>query len=201
MSWYGKKINSNLFNIKIDGLDVIGEDITPNESFNRRETSRKSIIGGTESVMRTTYVRRDWTFKLHLPIDPLYPNIYDSTFKTWQSKPVEIISKELGGNVPINAEIIVKRTHEKPRTLLVDVQVIEIPSATSLIPDDKVKTPTTKVVTTTSTSNKSDKSSTKSKTKTSKNNTKSSKSSKKSTKKSSKSTKKNKGSNVTKVNK
>lgn len=185
---YNKKLKSKLFNITIDGFDVIGEDISPNESFNRRETSRKAIIGGTESVIRTSYIRRDWSFKLHFQIDPEYPDVYDDMLRLWQSKPVEVISKELGGK--FNAEVIVKRTHSTPRYLDVDVQVIEIPSSTSLIPNDTVKVPTTKV-TTTSSKNKNSKKNTKKNTKTSK----------KTTKKTSNKNTKKKGSNITKVSK
>lgn len=150
MEMYSEKINANQFNISIDGLQLIGEEISPNESFNRRETSRKHIIGGTQSVIRTNYIHRDFSFTCHLRIDPLYPDIYDSTFQLWQSKPVEVISKELGGK--FNAECVIKKKHETPAYLTIEVQLIEIPE-TSLIPNDSVKVPTDKI-TKTSTKNK-----------------------------------------------
>ena len=143
MEMYSEQIDSNHFNISIDGLQLIGEDISPNESFNRRETSRKNIIGGTQSVIRTNYIHRDFSFTSHLRVDPLYPDIYDTTFQLWQSKAVEVISKELGGK--FNAECIVKKKHETPSYLTIEVQLIEIPSETSLIPDDVVKVPTDKI--------------------------------------------------------
>lgn len=143
MEMYNEKVDSNHFNVSIDGLQLVGEEITPNESFNRRETSRKNIIGGTQSVIRTGYIQRDFTFKSHLRVDPDYPDVYDSTFKLWQSKPVEVISKEMGGK--FNAECIVKKLHETPAYLTIEVQLIEIPDETSLIPNDVVKTPTDKI--------------------------------------------------------
>lgn len=190
MKMYSEKINANHFNISIDGLQLIGEDISPNESFNRRETSRKHIIGGTQSVIRTNYIHRDFSFTCHLRIDPLYPDIYDSTFKLWQSKPVEVISKELGGK--FNAECIVKKKHETPAYLTVEVQLIEIPGETSLIPNDAVKVPTDKIT----------KSSTKDKNKDSKKDTKkTTKNTKKTTKKGKGKTNTKKGNKITKVKK
>lgn len=196
MRAYAKDIDSKYFNVSIDGFSLIGEDISPNESFNRRETSRKNIIGGTQSVVRTNYIHRDFSFVSHLRTDPLYPDIYDETFRLWQSKPVEVISKELGGK--FNAECIVKRKHETPSYLTIEVQLIEIPDATSLIPDDAFIVPTDKVTKTSSKDTKKD--TKKTNKKTDKKNT------KKTTKKSGKDSKKKKntkqkGSKITKVNK
>lgn len=196
MSAYAKDIDSKYFNVSIDGFSLIGEDISPNESFNRRETSRKSIIGGTQSVVRTNYIHRDFSFVSHLRIDPLYPDIYDETFQVWQSKPVEVISKELGGK--FNAECIVKRKHETPSYLTIEVQLIEIPDATSLIPDDSFVVPTDKVTKTSTKNTKKDTKKTNKKTD-KKNTKKTTKKSGKDSKK--KKNKKQKGSNITKVNK
>ncbi len=191
MSWYSDKIDSKYFNLSIDGLDLIGEDLDPNESYNRRETSRKAIIGGTQRVIRTNYIHRDFSLNCYVPIDPAYPDIYDSTFRLWQSKPVEVISKEMGGK--FDAECIIKKKHESPAYLTLEIQLIEIPSETSLIPNDTVKVPTDKITTTvTSKSNKNTKN-----TKNTKKNSK--KTSKKKTSKNSEKKGKKKGNNITKV--
>lgn len=193
---YSDKIDSKFFNVSIDGLSLIAEDLTPNSSFNRRETARHNIIGGTQRIVRTTYVHRDFSFTSHVRVDPLYPDVYDETFKLWHSKPVEVISKEMGGK--FNAECIVKKTHETPSYLRLEIQLIEIPDETSLIPNDTISVPTDKV---TQTNKKDNKKNTKKDTKktTKKDSKKDKKNTKKTTKKSNKKTKKKKGSNITKV--
>lgn len=191
MQMYSPKIDSKYFNVTIDGLDLIGRDFSPSESFNRRETSRHAIIGGTQNVMRTTYVPRDFTFTCKLQIDPLYPDIYDSTFELWMSKPVEVISRELGGGL-FKAECKVKRIHETPAYITVEIQLIEIPEVKSNIPNDDFKVLTDKVTTSNTKKGKGKGTSKKG----------SNKSSKKTTKKTKKSTSKNKkkkGSKITKT--
>lgn len=181
MNMYSDAIDSKLFNVSIEGFPLIAEELSPNESFNRRETARHNIIGGTQSVVRTTYVPRDFSFVAHVRVDPLYPDVYDDTFELWQSKPVEVVSKEMGGK--FNAECIIKKIHGTPAYLKLEIQLKEIPDAVSLIPNDIVKVPTDKI---TKTSTKKNKPKT---------------SSKKTTKKSNTKTKKKKGNNITKVNK
>lgn len=162
MDKYNTKVDSKFFNVSIDGLDIIAEEINPSESFNRRETVRKNIIGGTQQVMRGGYIHRDYTITTHFMIDPEYPDIYDDIFIEWQSKPVEVISKELGGK--FDAECIVKRVHDTPNFLKLEIQLAEIPTNVSNIPNDSMKLPAdelsnTKITsskTTTKTTNKTD---------------------------------------------
>ena len=145
MNGYDDTIDTNDYNITIDGYQMIMEECTPNESYNRRETIRHNILGGTQSVMRGNYLPRDYTFTTHLLIDPEHPEVYDSTFKTWQSKPVTVSSGFMGGK--FDAEIIIKRSPcNSPNYLLIEVQVIEIPTGTSLIPNDEFIIPGDKVV-------------------------------------------------------
>ena len=153
MSMYSSTINPNTFNITIDGFPLIIEpEPSPNESYNRRETARHDIIGGTQWVARTTYVPIDVTFTTHVRIDPYYPDIYDSTFKLWMSKPVEVISREFGGK--FNAECIVKKIHSSPAFLTLEIHLTEIPDSTTNIPGDEFVVPTD-VISTTSTKSKS----------------------------------------------
>ena len=169
---YHDHIKSSDYNLSIDGLDIIVEEITPNESFNRRETSRKSIIGGTQTVIRTNYLPRDYNVVCHFLIDPLYPDVYDNIFREWQSKPVEVISKDMGGK--FNAECMLKKSpSDSPNYLRVEIQLVEIPSDKSLIPNDAVKIPTgskIKVTSTRKTNKKSNKKSNKNSNKKNKNN-------------------------------
>ena len=200
MAMYKNTINKNYFNVSIDGYDLIAEEVTVNEAYNRRETSRKNIIGGTQTVIRTNYLPRDYTFITHMLIDPLHPDVYDNIFREWQSKAVEVISKQMGGK--FSAECIVKPSLEdSPNYLRVEIQVIEIPDATSLIPNDTFVSPSNsgdsnlKII---STYNKNKKKN-KDKSKDSKN--KNTKTTKKSNKKDSKKNKKGKGNNITKTKK
>ncbi len=151
MEMYREKIDNDFFNISIDGLDLIAEDIIVNESFNRRETIRKNIIGGTQHVIRGGYLPRDFTIHTHVLVDPLFPDVYDSTFQEWHSKPVEVISRELGGK--FDAEVIVKRTHDAPNYLKLDIHIVEIPSSTSNIPNDSMKVKSDELKETTTTTN------------------------------------------------
>ena len=44
---YPEKVDASFYSVSIDGYDLIAEEINPSESYNRRETSRHDIIGGT----------------------------------------------------------------------------------------------------------------------------------------------------------
>ena len=193
MAMYSSDINPDVFNITIDGFPLIIEgEPSPNESFNRRETARHNIIGGTQWVARTTYVPVDVSFTTHVRIDPYYPDIYDSTFKLWMSKNVEVISREFGNFM---AECKVKKLHSSPAFLKLEIQLTEIPGSKSNIPNDEFVVPTDKITT----SNKSTGKGT-SKGKSKSNNTK--KTTKKTnTKKNSKKNGKKKGSKITKTKK
>ena len=182
---YSSKVNKDFYNVSIDGYDLIAEEINPSEAFNRRETGRKSVIGGTQVVVRTNYIPRDFTIVTHLLIDPLYPNVYDSIFQEWQSKDVEVVSKYMGGK--FNAECIVKPSYEdSPNYMKVEIQLVEIPDTKSLIPNDEFKAP----------ENKSDE---ELKIISKKSKKKNKKKSKKSTNKSKDNKKKKKGGNITKT--
>ena len=189
---YHNHVATTDYNLSIDGFDIVAETISPNESFNRRETARKGIIGGTQTVIRTNYIVRDFTVNCHFMIDPLYPDVYDNIFREWQSKPVEVICKEMGGK--FNAECTIKKSVDKsPQFLKVDIQLVEIPSD-SLIPNDTFKLPSDKDngITFTKSSKKASKN----------NNSKTSNKKDNKKKKSSKnSKKKSKGSNITKTKK
>lgn len=137
---YNEKVDKNFYNVSIEGFDLIAEEVTPSEAYNRRETSRKNIIGGTQHVIRTNYLNRDYTIITHLLIDPLYPDVYDNTFRDWMSRPVEVISKHMGGK--FFAECIVKPSVEdSPNYLKLEIQLIEIPDTKSLIPNDVFSAP------------------------------------------------------------
>lgn len=137
---YGDNVAKDNFNISLDGYEMIMEEVSVNEGFNRRETIRHNILGGTQSVMRGNYLPRDYTFTTHFLIDPNFPDVYDSIIREWQSKPVEVISRYMGGK--FKAEVIIKKTPTiYPNYLSLEIQVIEIPSKKSLIPNEEYITP------------------------------------------------------------
>lgn len=175
---YDKNVDADFYNITLDGYQLIMEDFTPNESFNRRETIRHNILGGTQSVMRGNYLPRDFNFTTHFLIDPDYPDVYDDIFRDWQSKAVEVISKYMGGK--FKAEVIIKKspTQQSPNYLAMDIQVIEIPEEKSLIPKDEFNVPKDVITPVTVTSSKKKTTNKKSSKKTNKNKNKNSKSSK-----------------------
>lgn len=166
--FYDKKYDTDFYNVTIDGYDIIAEEITPTEAYNRRETVRHNIIGGTQTVIRTNYIPRDYTITTHLLIDPLYPDVYNNILNEWQSKPVEVVSKYFGGK--FNAECIIKPDfNESPNYIKLEIQLIEIPDTESLIPDDVFKAPSNdKKVTVKSTKKNTKKSKNKKKTDTDK---------------------------------
>lgn len=144
MQLYDNKFNDN-FNMEIDGVTLFAESVSPEESYNRRETNTINILGGTQYTQRTTYVARKFSFTTHLIVEPDRPDIYDDLFREWMSKPCEVISPDLGGM--FNASIIVKTEHTGPRTLTVTITVTEIPEETSNIPDDSFTIPEDKLET------------------------------------------------------
>lgn len=192
VAMYDKNVDADFYNISLDGYDMIMEEFTPNESFNRRETIRHNILGGTQSVMRGNYLPRDFNFTTHFLIDEEHPDVYDDIIREWQSKPVEVISKYMGGK--FKAEVIIKKgaTQQSPNYLAMEIQVIEIPEEKSLIPKDEFIIPKDVItpIKVSSTKKKATKKNTKKTTKT--NNKKDSKQKKKD---------KKKGKNITKAKK
>lgn len=141
---YDNKFKDN-FNIEIDGISLFAENISPEESYNRRETNTVNILGGTQYTQRTNYIAKKFSFTTHLLVEPDRPDVYDKLFQEWMSKPCEIISPEMGGL--FNAEVIVKTEHTSPSTLTLTITVTELPEQTSNIPNDSFTIPEDKLET------------------------------------------------------
>lgn len=131
--------------VEIDGYPFYATEITPTESYNRRETNRQSILGGTEHVTRGKYIPRSFSFTTYVHIPEGHPEVYDTIFQEMVSKPCEVISPYMGGK--FNAEVIIQKTAEEasPEDIKLDIEVVEIPSMDSLIPNDKVVVPADKL--------------------------------------------------------
>ena len=139
MAMYNNYVNDDDYNVTINGVDLIMEEFTPNENFNRRELSRKNIIGGTQTVVKGNYIVRDFNFTTHFIIDPNYPDAYDDMFREWLSKPVEVISRWMGGK--FDAEINIKKYIDSPNYLRLEIQLTEVPEPESLIPNEDFEVP------------------------------------------------------------
>lgn len=131
--------------VEINGYPFYAQEITANESYNRRETVRQSILGGTEHVSRGKYIPRDYSFTTYIHIPEGHPEQYDSIFQEMVSKPAEVISPYMGGK--FMAEVIIQKTAEEysPEDLLLEIQVIEIPETDSLIMEDVFNVPEDKL--------------------------------------------------------
>ena len=121
-------------NIEIMGYPFYVESVTANEFFNRREEIRNKILGGTEDVLRGQYISRDFSITTHVPIDPTRPDANNSVFREMMSKPVEVISPELGGK--FNANVVIKPGHTKLSHLELSIDIKEVPDKDSNIPGE-----------------------------------------------------------------
>lgn len=132
-------------NIKIMGYPFYTDDIESDNPHNRRERKFTPIMNGTEEVTKGEYVHRSFSFSSLISFPPGKPEIYDSIFKKMESKPVEVISRYMGGK--FNAIVTIRKSYPYPNRMKVDVKVTEVPDKKSLIPGESVITvPATKKV-------------------------------------------------------
>lgn len=103
------------------------ENITANEAFSRRELVRTKVMNGTEVVTQGDWIGRDFTFTSHIPIAD-DPTVYDVYFMSMLHQPCTIFSPNMGDM--FTAQVLIKKQplEKYPNTLVLEVQVIEIPS-------------------------------------------------------------------------
>lgn len=121
---YKNRFNDN-FSVSINDVDIFAEDVTSEESYNRREEVRQKILGGTEFVSDGAWIPRKFSFTTHLRVAPERPDVYDTLFQDWSNNPVEVISPEMGGM--FKARVIIKKEHTAPSMLTVSFTLTEIP--------------------------------------------------------------------------
>lgn len=150
----------NLYDVPTDGcnLEIMGypfyaENISPNEAFRRREYNFNNIVGGTQDVTPGAYVGLDFNITTHVFIDPDRPNEWYPIFQEMMSKPVDVVSPEMGGR--FNAIVVIKPEREKLNTLKLTISIKEVPDTKSLIPGEEFSIPTTRKITKKKTSSKS----------------------------------------------
>ena len=153
--------------ITIMGIPFYAENIQADEPFNRREREFTPILGGTERVSKGKYIHREYSFTTTWFFPTGRPDAYDKVFKKMMSKPVEVISKYMGGK--FKALITISQTFPEysPNHMDLDVTVTEVPSSKSNIDGESFTVPKVKKIKVTS------KKSSQSKNNTSKKNTKS----------------------------
>ena len=145
------KSKSKMYNIPTDGcnLEIMGypffaENVSPNEAYRRREYNFNAVVGGTQIVTPGAYVGLDFSITTHVFIDPDRPDEHNKIFQEMMSKPVEVVSPDLGGR--FNAIVVIKPERDKLDTLKLTISVKEVPSSKSRIPGEKFSVPKTRKV-------------------------------------------------------
>lgn len=134
MGMYDDIVSGVSENIEINGYPFYAENIDGNEPYNRREYVYKALLNGTMSVKPGKYVNREYGFKTtvyHSRADE-----HDKIIQEIMSKPVEVISKEMGGK--FKAIVIFSKSipEGSPYHTEYDVTVTEVPDKVSNIPGD-----------------------------------------------------------------
>ena len=131
-------------NLEIMGYPFFAEDVSPNEAFRRREYNFNNIVGGTMKVVPGAYVGLDFSVTTHVKIDPDRPDEHHAIFQEMMSKPVEVVSPDMGGS--FNAIVVVKPERPKLDYLKVTFSIKEIPDSQSRIPGEEFTVPATREV-------------------------------------------------------
>lgn len=132
--------------IKIMGYPFYAENITANEPYNRREREFTSILGGTERVTRGKYIHREFSFSTTIYFPTGRPNAYDKIFKKMVSKPVEVISKYMGGKFNAIIKLEPSFPENSPNHMDLNVTVTEVPEVKSRIPGERFTVPKPKKI-------------------------------------------------------
>jgi hypothetical protein len=113
-------------NVEINGFLFYAHEITPTESYSRREFNRTNILGGTTFISKGAYVPCEYTFTSDLNIDPTRPDMYDKVFAYINNNPCKVVSKYMG---MFTAEVKISKTHNKssPGNISLSISVKEIP--------------------------------------------------------------------------
>lgn len=131
-------------NLEIMGYPFFAETVSPNEAFRRREYNFNNLVGGTMDVTPGAYVGLDFTITTHVFINPDRPDEHNAIFQEMMSKPVEVVSPDIGGR--FKAIVIIKPEREKLNTLKLTISVKEVPGSKSLIPGEEFSVPKSRKV-------------------------------------------------------
>ena len=131
-------------NIEIMGFPFYAEKVSVTEAFRRRELNYNAIVGGTQKVTKGQYVGLEYKVTTHVKIDPNRPDEHHSIFQEMMSKPVTVVSPELGGK--FKANVVIVPEHAKLQTLELSITIKEIPGSKSKIPGESWTVPKTKKI-------------------------------------------------------
>lgn len=130
------------------GFPFFAENIESDEPYNRREHNFNPILGGTEFVTPGKYVHREYSFSTTVYVPEDRPDSYDAIFEEMMSKPVEIISKYMGGK--FNALVKIRKNNQEstPARMKLNIIITEVPELNSNIPgESKFVVPSVKKIT------------------------------------------------------
>lgn len=133
--------------VRIMGYPFYAEDITSDESYNRRDYVRQPLLNGTEDVRFGKYIPRKFSFVSDIYFKTNKPQEHDEIFQKMMSNPVTVTSKYMGGS--FKAEVVIQKHYESasPNHMKISVDIIEVPTATSNIPGEKqLKVPKPKTI-------------------------------------------------------
>ena len=131
-------------NIEIMGFPFYAEKVSVTEAFRRRELNFNAVVGGTQKVTKGQYVGLEFKVTTHVKIDPDRPDEHNSIFQEMMSKPVTVVSPELGGK--FKANVVIVPDHAKLNSLELSITIKEIPGSKSLIPGESWVVPKTKKI-------------------------------------------------------
>ena len=141
--YYG--IPTDNCNLEINGYPFFAESVTANEPFRRREYTFNNLVGGTQDVRKGAYVGLDFSITTHVKVNPNRPDMHNNIFTELMSKPVRVVSPELGGE--FNAIVKIKPEHETPSYLKLTIDIKEVPDRDSHIPGETFKVPAAHTIT------------------------------------------------------
>ena len=131
-------------NLEIMGYPFFAEKVSANEAFRRREMNVNNVVGGTQIVNKGAYVGLDFTITTHVFVDPMRPDIHNTIFQEMMSKPVDVVSPELGGK--FKAMVVIKPEHTNLNSLELSINIKEIPDSKSQIPGESFTIPKSRKV-------------------------------------------------------
>ena len=131
-------------NIEIMGFPFYAEKVSVTEAFRRRELNFNAVVGGTQKVTKGQYIGLEYKVTTHVKIDPDRPDEHHSIFQEMMSKPVTVVSPELGGK--FTANVVIVPEHTKLQTLELSITIKEIPGKNSKIPGESWVVPKTKKI-------------------------------------------------------
>lgn len=131
--------------VEIDGYPFYAENITSNNSYNRREVNRQPLLGGTEKATRGKYLVREYSFSTDVYTEG-NPRVFDEIFRDMCNKQCEVISEYMGGK--LKAEVDIEREDEEasPEHIRLNITIKEIaeqqpniPGEQFIIPEDIIQ--------------------------------------------------------------